>query len=438
MPGDLENRATQAVELARSAGASDVWATARQGRDVEFGFRDGALEKVKDTTSRSLAVQVYAEGRYSSHQTTDLNPERLKSFIAEAVAITRALEPDANRQITPAELFEGNVDHDLDLVDPSVADIDRQQRLDWCKALDEAARAHERVISATAGVYDGSQRAASASSNGFLGTQESTYCWYGSSVTLRDQGERRASDGYYVGGVYVDGLPAAHDVAGSALERSLARLGSQKGPTTKTAMLVDSRAAASLLGRLLRPASARAVHLGQSFWAGQVGKQAFSDKLTIVDDPLIPRGLGSRVFDTEGIASRQLPIVENGIVKNLYVDTYHGRKTNMAPTTGSASNRVVQSGDYSLGDLLREVGNGVYVTSWLGGNADGTTGDYSLGLSGHMIENGEIGRPVGEMNVTGNLLELFSRLELTGNDVYPYSTTLAPSLLFSDVDFSGA
>ena len=87
--------------------------------------------------------------------------------------------------------------------------------------------------------------------------------------------------------------------------------------------------------------------------------------------------------------------------------------------------------------LLAEVGSGVYVTSWLGGNADGTTGDFSLGLRGHMIENGEIGRPVGEMNVTGNLRELFNRLVLVGSDVYPYSTTLSPSLVFADVDFSG-
>jgi len=438
MPAELENRAMHAVELARSAGASDVWATARQGRDVEFGYRDGALEKVKDTTSRSLAVQIYADGRYSSHQTTDLNPERLQSFVAEAVAITRALEPDEYRQITPAELFDGRHGEGLDLVDAGVAKIDRQQRLDWCQALDAAATTHERVISATAGVYDGSQRSVSASSNGFLGTQESTYCWYGSSVTLRDQGERRASDGYYVGGVYVDSLPPAQDVAARALERSLARLGSEKGPTAKTTMLVDSRAASSLIGRLLRPATGRAVHLRQSFWAELVDNQAFSDALTIVDNPLIPRGLGSRLFDGEGIASRQLPIVENGIVRNLYVDTYHGRKASMTPTTGAASNRVVGVGEHSLDELLQEAGNGVYVTSWLGGNADGTTGDYSLGLSGHMIEKGEIGRPVGEMNVTGNLLDLFSQLKLTGNDVYPYSTTLSPSLLFADVDFSGA
>jgi PmbA protein len=80
----------------------------------------------------------------------------------------------------------------------------------------------------------------------------------------------------------------------------------------------------------------------------------------------------------------------------------------------------------------------VYVTSWLGGNADNTTGDFSLGLRGHLIENGQLGRPVGEMNVTGNLRDLFSRLEMVGNDVYPYATTLSPSLVFADVDFSGA
>jgi PmbA protein len=98
----------------------------------------------------------------------------------------------------------------------------------------------------------------------------------------------------------------------------------------------------------------------------------------------------------------------------------------------------VRPGDQSLAELLSAVGEGVYVTSWLGGNADGTTGDFSLGLRGHMIENGEVGRPVGEMNVTGNLRDLFSRLELVGNDPYPYSSTLSPSLVFSDVDFSGA
>ncbi len=438
MSAELQNRAAQAVEMAKTAGADEAWAAASQSRDVEFEFRDGALEKVKDTTSRGLTVEIYADSRYSSHQTTDLNPDRLKSFVAEAVAITRALEPDEYREITPASLFANRPTDDLDLVDASVASLSREQRLEWCQAMDRVATDHEKVISATAGVYDGSSEISAVSSNGFSGSRASTYCWYGSHITLMDQGDKRASDGYYAGSQHVAALPAATDVARLGLERALARLGSEKGPTLKTTMVVDSRAAGQLIGRLLGAATARRVQQGQSFWADLVGKKAFSEKLTIVDDPLIPRGFGSRHFDDEGISSKYLPIVENGEVRNLYVDTYHGRKTGMKPTTGSASNRVIGLGEQSLEGLLGEVGSGVYVTSWLGGNADNTTGDFSLGLRGHMIEDGKVGRPVGEMNVTGNLRDLFTRLELVGNDVYPYSTTLSPSLVFGEVDFSGA
>ncbi|MDJ0761227.1 MAG: TldD/PmbA family protein [Woeseiaceae bacterium] len=438
MSADLKNRAVHAVKLAKKAGADDAFASAVQSRDVEFEYRDGTLEKVKDTTSRSLSMQIFASGRYSSHQTTDLNPDRLEGFISEAVAITRALEPDEFRKITPEELYANQPDDDLDLVDTTVEALDRDQRLAWCEALDAASHGHERVISATAGVYDGTNQSATASSNGFVGTQQSTYCWFGSSVTLRDTGDRRAEDWFYAGGAHVADLPDATGVGEKALQRTLSRLESEKGPTQRSTMVVDSRASASLIGRLMRPANARSVQQGRSFWAQLIGEQAFSDKLTIIDDPLIKRGLASRHYDREGISAKALPIVENGVVKNIYVDTYYGRKADMAPTTGSASNRVIAPGEKSLKQLLADVGSGVYVTSWLGGNADATTGDFSLGLRGHIIDNGQIGRPVGEMNVTGNLKDLFAQLEMVGNDPYPYSSTLAPSLVFGNVDFSGA
>lgn len=437
MSADLTTQAQRAVELATSAGADEVAATVSQSRDVTFEYRDGALEKVKDTTSQGLSIQVYAAGRYSSHETTDLKLDRLQGFVAEAVAITRALEPDEFRRITARELFAGRPDVDLDLVDPAVAAITRERRLAWCEEIDAAATSHDKVISATAGVYDGSNQSASVSSNGFAGMQESTYCWYGSNITMRDQGDKRAEDGFYVGSPHVADLPAADIVADTALQRVLSRLDSDKGPTTKTTMVVDSRAAASLIGRLLGPANARRVQQGQSYWAELVGEQAFSDKLGIVDDPLIKRGFASRHYDNEGISAKVIPIVEAGVVRNLYVDTYYGRKAGLAPTTGTPSNRRIVTGDRSLPEILGSVGNGVFVTSWLGGNADNTTGDFSLGLRGHIIENGKIGRPVGEMNVTGNLRDLFGRLEIVGNDVYPYSSTLSPSLVFADVDFSG-
>ena len=438
MSVDLKSRAAQAVELAQNAGAEDAWSTVSQSRDVHFEYRDGDLEKVKDTTAQSLGIRIYAKGRFSSHATTDLNPDRLQDFIAEAVAITAALEPDEYRRITPESLFRDRPGDDLDLVDASVQALEREQRMAWCKALDGATHQHKDVISATSGVYDGTQRSASASSNGFLDEQHSTYCWFGAFVTLRDGGDKRAEDGFYAGGAHVADLPDAEETGRRALARTVSRLGSEKGPTVKAPMVVDARAAASLIGRLIGPANARSVQQDRSFWSALVGEKAFSETLTIVDDPLIVRGLASRRYDDEGISSRALPVVEGGIVRNIYVDTYYGRKGDMMPTTGSPSNCVVRPGGHGLDELLSAAGDGVYVTSWLGGNADGTTGDFSLGLRGHMIENGEVGRPVGEMNVTGNLRDLFSRLAMVGNDPYPYSTTLSPSLLFSDVDFSGA
>ena len=437
MSVDLTSKAEQAVELAKAAGADEVAASMNQSRDVTFEYRDGALELVKDTTSQGLSIRVYAAGRYSSHQTTDLNPERLKSFVSEAVAITKALEPDEFRQITPEELFQNRPDVDLDLVDPAVAEITRDQRLAWCEAIDAVATDHEKVISATAGVYDGTSQSASVGSNGFSGTQQSTYCWFGSDITMMDQGDKRAEDGFYVGSPHIADLPEAASVASTALKRVLSRLDSEKGPTVKTIMVVDSRVAGSLIGRLLSPANARRVQQGQSYWGDLVGEKAFSSALTIVDDPLIKRGFSSRHFDNEGISARAIPIIEDGVVKNLYVDTYYGRKTGLTPTTGSSSNRRIASGDKPLDELVADAGDGIFVTSWLGGNADDTTGDFSLGLRGHMIENGQVGRPIGEMNVTGNLRDLFSRLEMVGNDVYPYSSTLSGSLVFSDVDFSG-
>lgn len=438
MSADLRERAEQAVEMLLAAGASDAFANAAQSREVEFSYRDGSLEKVQDTTSRLLAVQVYAHDRYSSHQTTDLDPARLDGFLREAVAITRALEPDPQRRLPPASLFANRPEVDLDLVDAAVQSLDREQRIEWCRMLDDRSRRHERVISATSTVYDGTVSEASASSNGFSGSQESTYCWFSANVTLRDRGDRRAADGFVAGAPHVADVPDAASVASTALERALVRLDSDKGPTASSTMVVDARAAAQLVSRLLGSANARSVQQGRSFWSDLMGQAAFSAKLTIIDDPLIVRGLGSRLYDPEGISAKILPIIAEGVVQNLYVDTYYGRKAKLAPTTGSPSNRRVEAGDQSLAELLRDAGDGVYVTSWLGGNADGTTGDFSLGLRGHMIENGTIGRPVGEMNVTGNLQDLFARLVAVGNDPYPYSTTLAPSLSFADVDFSGA
>lgn len=435
---ELLQSATAAVEMARKAGAQDAWASLSRDRSVSYTYRDGKIEKVEESTSRGLGISLYVDGRYSSHSTTDLRPERLQSFITEAVALTRALQPDPHRKIPDPSLFKDRPTTDLERNDPAVARITREQREAWCAEMDARAHADKRVISAESGLFSGESQGASASSNGFTGTWDGGYVGYNCSATVREGEDKRPEGSASAVGRFLAGLPEPGKIADKALGRAIERLGSKKGPTIRATMVVDPEAAVSLLSRALGPGSAAAIQQGRSFWTGKLGQPLFGDKLTITDDPLIPRGLGSRHFDGEGISAKRMPVIERGVVKNLYIDTYYGRKLGMAPTTGSASNRVVALGDKNLAELLTQAGSGIYVTSWLGGNSDSTTGDFSLGLRGHLIENGKVGAPIGEMNVTGNLPALYRSLIAVGNDPYPYSSLRAPTLVFQDVQFSGA
>lgn len=434
----LVERCTDAVALAQASGAQEVFAHAREGREIDFQYRDGALEKVQESTSRSLSLQLYVDGRYSSHSTTDLRPDRLAGFVDEAIALTRMLEEDPHRQLPDPELYRGIARLHLDLVDPTLDALSEDDRIAWCKAMDDQLHSDERVISSTSGVNQHASASAGVSSNGFTGYQEATSIWMGTEVTLDDPAGGRPEAWCWVGGRHQEALWEVDRIAADALKQAADRLGSTKGPTKKTTMVVDPRSGRRLIGALLRGASARNIQQGRSFWADKKGQQLFSDKLTIVDDPLIVRGLASRHYDGEGIAARKLPLVTEGVVEEVYVDTYYGRKAGMTPTTGSSSNRVVQNGSGTLEQILADVGEGIYVTSWLGGNSDDTSGDFSFGLRGHLLEGGIVGAPIGEMNITGNLVELFASLALVGEDPWPFSTTLCPTLVFEGVQFSGA
>ncbi len=434
---ELLAQATFAVEAAVSAGAGDAVASASWGRSLDFSWREGKLEKVQESTSRSLGVALYVDGRYSTHGTNDLDRGRLAAFIREAVALTRALEPDPFRIIPDPALYEGRSDVDLDLVDPSLVDLSREERLAICARLEERASAHDDVISATSGIADGHGISARVSSNGFSGSRERTSLWYGAEVTMREGETKRPEAHRWVGGLHRDGLPTPDEVGAEALRRCVTRIGAGKVPSVRTTMVIDREAASGFIGRIFGAMSARAIQQKRSFLADKLGRRIASDVLTLRDDPFVTRGMGSRHYDGEGIAAKPRTVVRNGVLESYYVDTYYGRKLGWEPTSGSASNILFEYGDQSRDALVAAAQSGIYVESWLGGNANPTTGDFSFGVRGRLIEGGELGAPVSEMNVTGNYLEILQHLAAVGDDPVPWSAFRSPTLVFEDVQFSG-
>ncbi|MCB9916371.1 MAG: TldD/PmbA family protein [Planctomycetes bacterium] len=433
---ELLEQARRAVDLAERAGADDVVAGVGWVHGFEHEWREGKLEKVQETKSRGLGLSLYVDGRYSSHSTNDQDPTRLADFVAQAVALTRHLEPDPHRRITPPELYAGRSEVDLELVDPALLDLSRERRVEWCRELERAAQADDRVISVTAGVNDGHSVSARVSSNGFEGTSESTSLWLIGQVSAED-GEKRPEAYAYAGGAHLAGLPGASELGDDLLGRVRERIGAAKIPSLRTRLVLHSEAAASFLGRVLGALSGGAIQQKRSFLAGKLGERIGSELLTWTDDPLKPRGLGSRHFDGEGIAAKPLPILEQGVLRHYYVDTYYGNKLGWAPTTGGSSNVTWAHGPRDLEAIVADTQDGILLTTWLGGNANMTTGDFSFGFQGRRLSGGARAESLTEMNVSGNYRELLERLVEVGNDPRPWSRFAAPTLVFEDVQFSG-
>ena len=430
--------AESAVELAKAVGADDAVARVTQRRGLEFKWRDGALEDVKEDATRGLTLSLYVDGRYSSHGTSDFDPKRLRAFLEEAVALTRHLQPDPNRMLPDPSLYEGRAEVDLDLEDPAIIDLTRRERTAWCGELEAEAREDDSVVSVTTQVHDDHALSARASSNGFRGTEASTAASYGTAVTIREGETKRPEDHWFVAGTHLDGLPTRTAVGAEALRRVLARRGASKVPSRRTTMLVHPEAASMLVARILGAITAGAVQQKRSFLAEEKGKRIASPVLTLDDDPLRPRGLGSCLFDGEGIAAKPRTMIREGVLETFYVDTYYGRKLGWEPTTGRPSNLVLAQGDKDLDGLVADTGDGILVTSWIGGNANLTSGDFSFGVRGFVVKDGQLAEPVSEMNVTGNYLDLFQRLVAAGNDPVPWFPCLAPTLVFEGVQFSGS
>jgi PmbA protein len=439
---ELLEAAQRVVDLALKEGAKEARATAYKNRDVELQWRDGKVEKVSEAISRGVSFQLFVDGRYVALGTSDLRPDALAKFVGDTVQMARAITADPYRSLPDKALYAGRANVALDLFDRSIDGLDADARRKLGKELEDAARSAEgagAILSVTTGVSTSQGWSARVASNGFAGERESSEVTLSCDVSVKDPDGRRPEDGLYATAHHLADLPKAADLGRGATLRALAAIGAKKAESKVMPMIVENRVARRVVAALLGGLSARALQQKQSFLEGKLGSPIASKLVTLVDDPLIPRGLGSRLWDGEGLAAKKFTVIEGGVLKSYYVDDYYGRKLKMAPTTAGASNLIfaAPSAKGGLEDVLKSTGDGVLVTGFLGGNTNATTGDYSLGVQGFRIRGGKRAEPIAETNVSGNLLGLWQKLVLLGADPYPYSSVRTPTMVFDGVQFAG-
>lgn len=427
-----------AVSKALQAGSDQVAVTIGRTRDVEIEYRDRKIEKLQESTQNGLSLQIYIDHRFSSHSTSDLSKESLDKFISEAVAGTKYLARDEYRSLPDPELYPKDLSLDLSLTDKDYPNVQPEDRIKIVQELEQSAReGSDRIISATASYSDSEAESVRVHSNGLEAENQSTIFSMAAEVTVKDDNGARPEDYDYAVSRYFKKLPGPGEIGKQARQRALGKLGQRKIDSGKYPMIVENRSAGRLIGMLQQPMSARALQQKSSFLDGKLGQQIASPLLTIIDDPFIPGGLGSKLFDGEGLATQKRTLIEKGVLKSYLIDYYYGKKLGMKPNSGSPSNLLFELGEKSAEELMRQVGSGILVTGFIGGNSNSTTGDFSFGIVGQLFRDGEIVHPVNEMNVTGNAIDFWNKLIALGNDPYPYSSLQSPTLVFEDVNFSG-
>lgn len=425
-----------AMNYALENGAQQVSVNIGNSTSSSVEVRDQKIDKLEQAIQSGLSIRLFVDGKYSAHSTSRLKKEELEHFISEAIEGTRYLAEDKFRTLPEPELYYKGDGMDLGSLDKDFDKVDPQQKIDLAfEAEKEALGKDERIISVSASYFDSMNERVMVTSNGFEGDNANSVFGLYTSVSVKG-GDARPEGGWSESAIkYAD---LKKEGSGKiALEKALSKIGQAKIKSGTMPMIVENRQVNRLFSPLINALSGAQIQQKNSFLINKLGEKVVSDKLTLTDDPFIVGGRGSRLFDGEGLATKKRTIFDKGVLKTYYIDTYYGKKLEMEPTSGGTTNLVFETGNKDLDGLLAGIKKGILVTGFNGGNSNGSTGDFSYGIDGFLIENGKIIQPVSEMNITGNMKTLWSNIGEIGNDVYQSSSWLTPSIVFENVEFSG-
>ena len=435
----------QCLEWAREAGAQKSRMTLSKSVSDLVDTLDGGIDKVTHCFDCSMGINLFVDGRFGIFSANRLSPEYLRQFIFKAVDTVRMLTADRFRDLPdPSRTEKGAAaGTELGLWDSGYADVTPQQRISMALDFAVAGKLGEctgyELISEEGEYSDSEYDTLIMDSNGLECRHLETSFEYGVEVTVQDAAGDRFS------GYWWDAAPMLRDLHAEgcglkAVRDAAARIGQAPQQSGKYNMVVDTEFAGRMIKPVIRALNAYALQQNDSFLGGSLGRKIFSEGLTLRDSCRAAGQTGSRLFDSEGVATREHEVISKGVVNEYFVNTYMSGKMGTAPTVEDITRaQLMPWPKPGLGrdDILKMCGEGILVTGFNGGNSSPSTGDFSFGVEGFAFKDGRITHPVSEMLITGNMVELWNSLLAVGDDARACMSKLIPTLAFANVDFSG-
>ena len=446
----LEDAARRAVEAALAAGAGEAEAWAERSTSRSIRVYDGQVESLSDAGGRGVGVRAFAGTRSGYAYGTDLSDEGVAEVARTAREAAEVADEDEYAGL-PDDFGVAAVDG---LSSPAFADWGTERKVELALAIERAARAHEGISQVENAVYSDAEGSVSlVNSRGFSASFEATQAWAYASA-FAGEGEDLMTGL----GVGLGRDPEALDpqaIGDEAAQRALALMGARRPESRRCPVVLDAFVAASFLGFIGSMLSAEAVQRGRSLFAGREGDEVADPALALVDDGTQPDGPGSAPFDGEGASTRRTPLIEGGRLLGFLYDSRTARRAG-TETTGNASrgsyrsppsvgttNLLIEPGSEDLAGLVRLAGEGLYVTDVAGlhSGVNPVSGTFSVGASGRLITNGELGAPVRELTIASDLVSMLRAVQAVGSEGrwVPFGGSVkAPPVLIGEMSVSGS
>ena len=446
----LRDLAERIVSLAKSKGATLAEAQVRGGWELSARVRLGETELVQEAGHKSAYLRVSRDQRSAVSSTSDLTDGGLNRLASDALELLDLSQPDENFGPADPSLYGTASTDALDLFDPSVSSIDADEAIRLASAAESAALSYDERITLSEGATFARVTGASALviSNGFSGIQRGSYASMSVAPVLLDQDDKRRRGSYWSARRHLKDLETPLAVGEEAARRTLRQVGPRKVETCEAPVVFDPDAARSIIGTFAGCIVGGAIWRKSSYLVDRVGSAVASPLVTLVDDPHLPRGPGSRGYDGDGLLTRKNTVVSDGTLKTYLLDVYSARKLGLESTrsgssggaavAASTSNFFMQPGSESAEALLKRTKRGLYVTSMMGFGFNAITGDFSRGASGFWIEDGKLAYPVTEVTISGNLNDMLLGVDAVADDLDLKSSVASPTFRIASMTIGGS
>ncbi|MEH0831673.1 TldD/PmbA family protein [Anaplasma bovis] len=403
-------------------------------------------EEVLQSSAEKVGIRVILNGKRSSCVSSD-DFERIGDLVDTAVAIASSSPEDPYLAISDVDTkyASGGAD-DLALFDNSMLSMEEIGNL--LHEVENAALSYDsKIVNSEGASFSYSNNEITlATSRGFYGSYKRSY--FSTSVSVVASDDKMETDYSFSVKSHLVDLEDPKSLGEDAAYRALRKLKSREMKTAKVPVVFENRVASSLLRNFASAINGSSIADKSSFLAGKIGEKLFGHGINIVDDPLLVRGISSRPFDGEGVASRKNYVVQNGELKSWVLDMRTGKQLSLCTTANAirhsnasvspgVSNFYVEGSSISPQDLMSDIKNGLYVTDLFGFGVNLTTGDYSQGVFGFAIENGSISYPVSGVTIAGNLSDMFAEMQVA-NDLVFLRSVNSPTLRFDGMIVSGS